>query len=234
MRLLSVDWDYFVPSVTEESLETPSGSVPYGRDMGEYFPDDMLDALWDSRAAALLEKGGQLPGTSGEEQDFWHRFEIAPPAVLFYADSHAQAAHARVREGITEVWNYDAHHDCGYEGALDDVGRLGWVGCANWMCFYALAGAELHVRYPAWLSDEAAREWPPLCPVDCGNGDPAVPFDIVFVARSGTWTPPWLDGALTAFLEAAPVARRVCLDPVWRRRQMDMGWVRHLQELVVN
>ncbi|HZU14889.1 MAG TPA: hypothetical protein VFB58_18785 [Chloroflexota bacterium] len=232
MRLLSVDWDYFVPSIDLEFAGDAGAPVPYALSTGEYFSDDMLDALWDSRAAALLSRRIPLPGTSGEEESFWDRFSLAPDAALYYADSHAQAAHALFRAGISEVWNYDAHHDCGYEGALDDVERLGWVGCANWMCYYGRRGATLHVRYPAWRADAARRELEPLCPVDRAVGnDPPCRFDVVFVARSSAWTPHWLDHAFMRLLDGAPVTRRICLDRPWHRRDPDSAWIAHLQTL---
>lgn len=234
MRLLSLDWDYFVPSIDLEFIEWGTRRVPYALPTGEYFSDDMLDALWDSRAAALLRHRIPLPGTSGEEERFWERFHIAPGASLYYADSHAQAVHAALRMGITEVWNYDAHHDCGYEGALDDVDRLGWVGCANWMCYYSLRGAGLHVRYPSWRVGGAVREPAPLCPVDRAiEGDPTCSFDLLFVARSSAWTPPWLDRTFMTFLDAAPVDRRVCLDHHWHRRDIDDAWIAHLKDSTV-
>jgi hypothetical protein len=235
MRLLSVDWDYFVPSIDHEFVESVRGAwIPYALGGGEAFPDTLLDGLWDSRAAALLADGQALPGTSGDEAAFWDRFQVDPAARLYFADSHAQAAHAAVRTGVTEVWNFDAHHDCGYEGAWDDPLRLGWVGCANWMSAYALGGAALRVRYPSWRLDALRREVAPLCPVERTSDDGRailLTFDVVFVARSGAWTPPWLDERFDAFLAAAPVAQRVCLDHTWRTRELDAGWLAHLQEL---
>ena len=235
MRLLSVDWDYFVPSIDHEFVESEQGApIPYALGSGEIFPDALLDGLWDSRAAALLAGGQALPGTSGDETAFWGRFQFDSSARLYFADSHAQAAHAVVCTGVTEVWNFDAHHDCGYEGAWDDPLRLGWVGCANWMCAYALGGASLHVRYPSWRLDAQRREVAPLCRVERAIDDGStVPlsFDLVFVARSSAWTPPWLDGHYDAFLAAAPVAHRACLDHTWRTRGLDAVWLEHLQEL---
>jgi len=236
MRLLSVDWDYFVPSIDRELVESAQGlRIPYAPRGGEIFPDALLDGLWDSRTAALLAGGHALPGTSGEEDAFWSHFRIDPAARLYFADSHAQAAHPAVRTGVTEVWNFDAHHDCGYEGAWDDPLQLGWVGCANWMCAYALAGAALRVRYPSWRRDILWREAAPLCraerEIDDGRVVP-VTFDLIFVARSGAWTPPWLDERFDAFIATAPVAQQVCLDHTWRIRRLDPVWLRHLQELI--
>lgn len=237
MRLLSVDWDYFVPSIDQEFIRAESGRrVPYAIGGGEYFSDAQLDGLWDSRAATLLACGISLPRTSGAERTFWSRFRIDQGATLFYADSHAQAAHSAVRDGIDDVWNFDAHHDCGYEGGLEDINMYGWVACANWMCYYLLRGAELRVRYPAWRQDALQREILPLCPVDraIDNGHAVnESFQVVFVARSGALTPPWLDGALDAFLRTAPVRRRVCLDVAWRPRTMDAAWLTHLQREAV-
>lgn len=226
MNLLSVDWDYFVPSIDREFV---LGAA-------EGFSDDMIDALWDARAAHLLAAELPLPGTSGEEDSFWRRFRIAPDAPLFYADSHAQAAHPMLRRRYEAVWNFDAHHDAGYEGQLDDVFRLGWVGCANWMCYYYLRGAALHVRYPTWRGDALWRELPPLCPVEReidDGGETAMIFDAVFVARSGALTPPWLDEIFRRFVEAAPVAERHCLDNPWHERSQDRTWLAHLEGQVV-
>jgi hypothetical protein len=235
MRLLSVDWDYFVPSIDHEFVESVRGTrIPYALRGGEVFSDALLDGLWDSRAAALLAGRQALPGTSGDEDAFWDRFQVDPAARLYFADSHAQAAHAALRAGVTEVWNFDAHHDCGYEGTWDDALRLGWVGCANWMCAYALGGAALRVRYPSWRRDAVRREVAPLCPVERTIDDGRavqLSFDLVFVARSSAWTPPWLDAHYDAFLAAAPVADRVCLDHIWRRRGLDAMWLEHLQGL---
>jgi hypothetical protein len=227
MNLLSVDWDYFVPSIDSE----------FALGAAEGFSDAMIDALWDARAAHLLAHGHALPGTSGEEEDFWSRFRLSPDAPLFYADSHSQAAHRALRHDYAQVWNVDAHHDAGYEGRLDDVFRLGWVGCANWMCYYFLRGASLHVRYPSWRRDALWREPEPLCPVDQRLDDgtrPAVTFDAVFVARSGALTPPWLDRAFHRFVRSAPVAEIQCLDQPWHERSQDPAWIEHLERQVLS
>jgi hypothetical protein len=193
----------------------------------------MLDALWDSRAATLQRHNVPLPTSSGAEERFWSRFTIAASADLYYADSHAQAAQTMVRAGVDEVWSYDAHHDAGYEGAMDDVFRLGWVGCANWLCYYVLRGVDAHVRYPSWRSDALEREVPPLCPLDRAIDDEQpvdLVFERVFVCRSSAWTPPWLDDGFYAFLERAPVRHTVCLDAFWRERSVDLDWIDHLMK----
>jgi hypothetical protein len=226
VNLLSIDWDYFVPSIDRE----------FALGAAEGFSDDMVDALWDARAAQLLTRHCGLPGTSGDEDVFWDRFQLEPEAALFYADSHAQAAHPALRRRYAQVWNFDAHHDAGYEGELEDVFRLGWVGCANWMCYYHLKGATLHVRYPGWRRDALIRELGPLCHVDRTIDDGAdvpVVFDAVFVARSGALTPPWLDEKFLQFVQSAPVSDKLCLDTPWHERTLDASWIAHLEQQVV-
>jgi hypothetical protein len=66
--------------------------------------------------------------------------------------------------------------------------------------------------------------------IDDGRAVP-LPFDLVFVARSSAWAPPWLDEQFDAFLAAAPVAHRACLDHTWRTRGLDAVWLEHLQDL---
>jgi hypothetical protein len=226
MNLLSVDWDYFVPSIDRE----------FALGATEGFSDAMVDALWDARAAQLLARGRPLPGTSGEEEAFWGRFRFRADAELFYADSHAQAAHWSLRRRYAQVWNFDAHHDAGYEGRLDDVFRLGWVGCANWMCYYYLHGAAPRVRYPGWRQDALRREIPPLCPVEReidGGEEVPVVFDAVIVARSGVLTPPWLDDGFDRFIRSAPLTERHCLDTPWHERELDPAWIAHLETQVL-
>jgi hypothetical protein len=68
--------------------------------------------------------------------------------------------------------------------------------------------------------------------IDDGRALPSS-FDLVFVARSSAWTPPWLDAQFEALLAAAPIARRVCLDGTWRTRSLDSEWLEHLQQLTL-
>lgn len=127
----------------------------------------------------------------------------------------------------------------GFQVYADPAGHpfcLCWGGCGNWMCAYALGGASLRVCYPFWRPDAVRREVSPLCPgeraIDEGRAIPLT-FDLVFVARSSAWTPPWLDESFDAFLAAEPVTQRVCLDHAWRTRGLDMGWLQHLREFAV-
>lgn len=213
MNLLSVDWDFFFPVPA-------SGPDSFLYDWGhQEAPFFITGPLWPIRASVFWQIGRDLPGLSGDQVGFWDRFRIADGATLYLAESHSAAAEGDVRSGITHVSSFDAHHDLGYRDTDLRAVVAGTVSCGAWALFYALSGADVRVRYPAWMSDPLDRDpLTPACPVpvDRATADPAetLPvFDRVFVCRSGAWVPPWHDDAFLAFVAACPVADTVDLDP---------------------
>jgi hypothetical protein len=97
----------------------------------------------------LLRRGYRLPTVSGEERGLWARFTFAADVQVTIAESHREAASAGVRRGVTEVWNVDAHHDCGYRPRVVES-LLKVVDCSTWLALYAAALPDkaVHVRYP--------------------------------------------------------------------------------------
>src|SRR5574340_1024527 len=109
MNLLSVDWDFFFPEPSPDDGRNVE-LFDWGHKENSFF----IDALWTFRAGAFLRAGLELPGLSGEQEDFWERFRFAPDAELFWAESHSAAGLHEVEQRVTHVWNYDAHHDAWY------------------------------------------------------------------------------------------------------------------------
>jgi hypothetical protein len=171
--------------------------------------------IWTSRAAALIASGKGLPGTTGEDLTFWDRFTFSPGAKLYVADSHARAWTPRVRNRVTEVVNYDAHHDAGYHGDKTGFLAYGAASCDDWVLAYTGDCIPVSVVYPRWRDWAMTAEPEPPVPVprrvDDGTPDP-VPFDRVFLCRSGAWVPPWADAAFYAFLAACPVKKKIHLE----------------------
>jgi hypothetical protein len=97
-----------------------------------------------------LKIGLPLPGTSGDEVGFWDRFNIGKETALFLADSHLRIQLPKVSESVTEVVNFDAHHDAGYGISFVDWVARKYVTCADWAIVYQLAGAEVKTVYPSW------------------------------------------------------------------------------------
>lgn len=206
MNLLSVDWDFFFPYPEHD----PHGYYDWGHQESPFFIND----VWTIRAAAFLDRGQDLPVVDQSWKHFWHEFRFTAEATLTYGESHAWAADPRMVADITEVWNYDAHHDCGYgqwATVLPPLLKGGEFNCGNWMIRYILDNVKTHVRYPGWRSfseDEDSRATlEPTTKAMAFTDEPSdLPvFDYIYVCRSGAWTPPWTDDDFMAFLDACPV-----------------------------
>ena len=217
MNLLSVDWDYFF----DLSGEKTDQWALYDWGHSEKWGSDLLGVIWQSRAIGFTHYGLPLPTTTGEEATFWSRFRFSEDAELYVAESHKAAISPVVAEGITEVWNYDAHHDAGYDkAALLTVMNDQRVSCQDWLLGYkvtnGLTGKNMHVRYPKWRAYALKEEpTPPLKGIDraVDDGEPVdTIFDRVFIARSGAWTPPWVDEQFQELVASCPVMLTEAID----------------------
>ena len=213
--LLSVDWDYFFaePWGMESQDRTGSrqhlGLYDWGHKEAPFF----ADFVWTVRAAGFQGMGLELPTTDGLEAGFWGRVRIAEDSQLYLADSHAMASSEEVLEGIDEVWNYDAHHDCGYSPERDMADlRQGIVQCGNWAMYAFLAhGIRVEQRYPTWKTRALEVDHPPgwVNARHASWNEITPEFDRVFVCRSSCWVPPWCDEAFARFVDACPAGRGI-------------------------
>ncbi len=223
MLLLSVDFDYFFPVPAPEKDD----ECLYDWGSREDVPF-MKEGIWNMRAGQLLAAGKPLPQTSGLEKTFWSRFKFAPGATLFYADSHVQIYSPRVREGVQAVTSFDAHHDA-YE-SFAELKKTGKVSCENWATAYAFAGVPVFVFYPAWRWGNSK---PKATKFIFATGDAgsnlSMPFDRIFLCRSGAWVPSWVDEPFFKFLESCPAQVKVNLDGM-SRREMDWEIVEKTKE----
>jgi hypothetical protein len=110
------------------------------------------------------------------------------------AESHLEIWNIAERESFSDIWNFDAHHDCGYGD-----GKHGVIECDNWGLPFLINGTRVHVRYPRWRAYwrevEPKTEWPgPGLDRATDTGQAMRRrFDTAFVCRSGAWVPAWLD-----------------------------------------
>lgn len=236
MNLLVVDWDYFFPVVEHQDNADDQRWQLYDWGHSENQPI-FFDYIWVGRAAAFKQAGIDIPRTSGLERSFWERFTFSKNAQLLYADSNSQAYHERVSRHVgsgNQVWLFDAHHDSGYRGTLNDVIERGSVSCEDWTIPYYLEDADVHVRYPSWRTSAFELEPEPIVEVerkfDDGERVPDV-FHRVFVCRSSAWTPPWVDDDFQTFIDSAPLKRKVDLAGNLTPRRWDWGEVdRYVEE----
>lgn len=207
-RLLVVDWDYFFE--VKECPDPHWFMFDWGHN--ENWNPLMQQYLWHERAAHFLRRGMPLPGPTGLQETFWERFAFTQKTQLFVSESNFVSMVPKVRQGVTDVVLFDAHHDGGYKEVLGK----NWT-CENWAIWYGLKGVPVQVYYPTWrtqvftLEDYCMAEslgLPFHRQFDHEQPDPC-PFDRIHVCRSGSWVPPWLDGAFQTFLEACPAYARL-------------------------
>lgn len=212
MRLLSIDWDYFIPT------------YPFDKELWMLYDWGMKDspfhrdaAQWINRGAGFLMNNLPLPDTTGLEETFWGRFKFWPWTKFYYSDSHLYAALIPDPDpalDIEEVWNFDAHHDLGYTGTQKQMRDKNEVTCDNWLACYKIWGARVRVLYPRWRPDAMKEESKPVFAGlrKTDNEQPvSKPFDAVYVCRSSAWSPAWLDHKFVRFMEASPLKERINL-----------------------
>jgi hypothetical protein len=234
MRLLSIDWDFFLP--------LPGHADPlflmYDWGTGEHMPEPLQQVLWHTRAADFQRRQLPLPAVDGW-QAFWRSFVFADAAEGMVADSHARIV-PMLQNGPTgwrpdgrrewvrgwpyaEIVSYDAHHDCGYAHGKAQAAYLSRrllhctidPDCSQWAAWAQLRGMSVHVVYPRWRSAKNNTDGPRGAAVqpasivyDTGRSmrfGSELPFDGVFICRSSSWVPPWCDDAFTAFVAECPV-----------------------------
>jgi hypothetical protein len=183
MKILSIDWDYYFPD---------SFAYDWGHQEKVFF----LEAIWQIRTTnhnLITGKEAMDEFVPTIPKDFWKRVlkeGTTPP--IFVAESHASIS-ALPFTGAS-VTNLDAHHDCGY-------GRNPSLECGNWASHLGSRIKEYHLCYPEWrkIGAEGKSERQPDSII---NGLPEPEnYDIIFVCRSGCWTPPWYDTKFRSFLK---------------------------------
>jgi hypothetical protein len=210
IKMLIVDWDYFFP-VKHSGHEGPLYDWGHSEE-GVVAALAMSGELWTIRAAGFLQNGLPLPGTSGEETNFWNRFVFSPETKLSIAESNAMAFDAEMASKVNELWLYDAHHDSGYSAPISKIAERGFLTCEDWMIGYWSAGLpphKMHMRYPGWNSNALLKEPRPKIPALDRRVDNKYPvtetINHVFVCRSSSWVPSWLDPYFTDFVLSCPV-----------------------------
>jgi len=202
MRLLSIDFDYWMP----EKIEW---------DFGHQEIPLMIDFIWHSRAANFLARDMDFRQEMSISLDEMHPSELGyalvgdlgcsfPRDSMAFAESHVSAHDwfKDVQDG--ELWHIDAHHDIWY-GRED-------INCDNWVKHLVDEGKvrSVNLVYPRWRMEEKFDfDWNGKVEEVIARwrkkgvlfkkhyGLKSLPrgmrFDRTFMCRSGAWVPPWLD-----------------------------------------
>jgi hypothetical protein len=196
MKILSVDWDFFFPDSTVYDW----GHAEHG-----FF---LTEIAWNMRAYNKpLMKDGPFAKDAyvvnkARLRNFWKRICPYPQEVgmLVIAESHSDLYHILKMQQGSYVWNFDAHHDLGY----DNMKKL---DCGNW-AKTAIKNKfirEYNLVYPMWRqTKEEDTNYNPLyvkrIVYDQGETLVNIPWDIVFICRSSAWTPAWSDSSWMRFI----------------------------------
>jgi hypothetical protein len=186
MKMLSVDWDYFYPS-----------SEWY--DWGAYEENPIFfEFIWNTRASAVHTDGTSVIDHMKPtgHLEFWDKVLTGPPIILCIAESHKDALEIMGQFRGVEVHNYDAHHDLGYR-------KNPKYDCGSW-AYHGLKRkvfSKYKLIYPEWRKheDEAKPAWTKKFEIT--KEITPDEYDIVFICRSGCWTPAWYDHEWLKFVE---------------------------------
>lgn len=206
MRVLSVDWDYFINATLEQRLMMfPDGG-------NEKLPDSISDIIWAARYAEQkeLSKIGLDNSGYNKLKKIIKRY-CNPDTKVFIADSHSRA-YDFIKEHDTgdeiDIVNIDFHHD--YYNCQSEVDKKHTteedVNCGNWVRL--LIDNDDRISY-TWVcrEDSDLSERLEFSPNFCGYKmiedllEESEPYDLLFICRSSVWSPPHLDHYFFQFID---------------------------------
>lgn len=200
-KILSVDWDYFF-----------TDDAPY--DWGHRETMFFLEMIWPVRLTnvnMLTGKEAFIEYVPTIPKDFWKIVKNKPS--IFVAESHASIAQMIGKNSI--VTNLDAHHNCGY-------GNIKTLECGNWAYMAGKKIKEYHLCYPTWR-EEGQEHKPSRKPTSTIKGLPEpADYDVIFVCRSGCWTPPWWDLKFREWLDQSGLDVTLVDDYVKKNRSPNL------------
>lgn len=191
-NILSIDWDYFIPLKREWC--------------GSFLENERnIVSIWYQRYLEAKTAGIDIESSTTVDTDLFDtfmitlkdNFEIRDDAKLYVSDSHKLSYYIAQRYQCQNVYSFDSHADLGY-GGLSSLKFE--VNCANWLG--KLLDDSIidtaHI-FLSPLSYEDIHEFEEinntfdiryLIADDIGNRPE---ISVIHIARSGAWTPPWLD-----------------------------------------
>jgi hypothetical protein len=193
VRVLSVDWDYFVDASEEERVYLfPDGG-------NEGISGSISDIVWSSRYAdskRCIDRGGtkfrylaDIPLKSDYLKMRAKLRKLSPSIPVLVADSHAHAYNFILdMESPVDVVNIDFHHDLYSQGIERDE-----LNCGNWLKLLFDMG---HVNSITWVKHEVScqAELKDAINITTDLSDVlGLDYDALFLCRSRVWSPPHLD-----------------------------------------
>lgn len=210
-RILSIDWDYFYPDPTWYDMGANENKSIF------------MDLVWHTRCSMTNKDGISILDHFKPEvpADFWNIVKNKPNIYLY--DSHFNIWN-HLKDGKYDVTSIDAHHDCGYH---EDIGD--YIDASNWALFGKILGHinNYELIYPQWRKnceenffhteyiDKILYKLPR-----------SRNYDMIFICRSGCWTPPWYDDKLSVFVNTPTLS---ITDRIEYRRNLTLDAVKCLK-----
>lgn len=182
IRILSVDWDYFVQAMLDERIDL----FPDGGD----YPNELEKVIWVNHyvkdALTKLKVS--------------HKEINSLKACLLQSKPKYKAvmlcnSHYHIYNFITtqvkpdckiELYNIDFHHDV----YTDSFGTR--IDCGNWLAYLLTKYKGLNAKWVARETSDRVRMAFPLKEVSLNSACTKC-YDYIFVSRSGLYSPPHLD-----------------------------------------
>lgn len=187
MRVISVDWDYFF-----------SDGAPFDWSHNEE-QAFCYEMIWHMRCSArnLMTREKAVDVFHPDQNllnKFWDKVLVGKFHSTFITESHYDLYRILKRNRNIEIWNFDAHHDCGYA-------KKKAADCGNWAQKLGKKIKSFHQIYPAWRKDNP--EPSPLRNPDTIQYEIPEPIkaDVIFICRSSCWTPSWSDDRWLEFIK---------------------------------
>lgn len=198
INVCSIDWDYFFPD-----------EHPYDWGLNE-FPASLLNRLWVIRAGnvpiftkAFKDRNIALYNFLPDIErinTFWNHIKTKDSSIVI-TESHAELFKIiDAMEIEITLYNFDAHHDIYSDKNLN---------CGNFVYHLLNEGylkpENYHIVYPHWRED--SLDGLIVCDdIEKINTYYQIPedlpiFNIIFICRSGAWTPPWSDDHWINFIQ---------------------------------
>jgi len=188
MKILSIDWDYFINCSDDfRTLYFPDGG---NEDIGSA----MSNFIWSQRYA----QNPDIEKVKVRESDIDTVKKIIDnPEHFFYfisTDSHKHLGEFLLVDSMAdkvkdlEIVNIDHHHDA------YNIGEK--LNCGNWINKLEEAHPDVKIRWVNNCDSDKTDDPHITCvSLDSIKGET---FDIVYLCRSGIWSPPHLDKQFTA------------------------------------
>lgn len=185
MNLLSIDWDYFFPNISEYDWQMNENKFIY------------YELIWHIRWSTHNIKGTKIAKdafhiNNNLLNDFWEKvLEQSFPIILYCTDAHTDIKRVfqEFPHETFNVWNFDQHHDLGYSGNDPNL-----LDCGNWADYFKDKIDTYNLVYPSWrLKKGEDIDFDPAIKVHYKIPSALPKFDVIFICRSSPFTPPWND-----------------------------------------